>query len=260
MALDYVPAGIDLCRKREVLAMAKITGRSRHEIVGLCLEFWTWASNETHDGTLEGLTVVDVCEALAAPQDFFEALLQVRWLEQVHTDAHSTKVSSLFIPKFDRWMSKTAKSRLNKNIRQAAWRDGAEDVDVFVDTQPSTKGKERKGKEVSKGVNPLKPPARETVASDGLEYPDGMDTPEVRAAIDEWLEHKRSRRQSYKTAKPLEMLLEQFARDGPSIFVLSVKHSIAMNYQGVFPPKGSSNDRPRQGAGTNYDPHANITF
>ena len=71
-----------------------------------------------------------------------------------------------------------------------------------------------------------------------------MDTPEVRAALADWMEYKRKRGQAYKDpAGQLSRLLKKPEYSGePETFCAAVDHSIASNYAGCYPaPKGGSN-------------------
>jgi len=74
-------------------------------------------------------------------------------------------------------------------------------------------------------------------------YPDGCDTPEVRAALAEWIAYRREIGKPYRTpARQLSLLLDRY---GTSI-VDAVRHSIAQGYQGCFlPQKGGAYGRGR---------------
>jgi len=90
-------------------------------------------------------------------------------------------------------------------------------------------------------------PNEQGAALDAITYPDGFDTPEVRQAIVDWLDHKKARRQGYKQpAKQISLLLRAKGDNGPRFptpesFVAAVEHSIGCNYAGCFPPKGIAN-------------------
>jgi len=90
---------------------------------------------------------------------------------------------------------------------------------------------------------PQRKPGQPLVTLADITIPRSMDTVEVRDAIDTWLAYKRRRRQGYKTAKQIEMLLSEFSDhcgpDGPRALCTAVKHAIARNYAGFFLPTGS---------------------
>lgn len=76
------------------------------------------------------------------------------------------------------------------------------------------------------------------VTLDTLEFPEGMETPEVRETLERWLAYKRLRREAYKGPESVVLLLKQFAktygRDGPREFVEGVKRAMANNWAGCF--------------------------
>lgn len=143
MAGDWIPARVDLSRRTEVLAIASESGRSRHEVVGLLVDFWGWASNETHDGLLKRLKLSDLCATVGADESFWLAVVSVGWL--------IVSGDGLRIPNADHWITKGAKARLSKTKRQKGWRERDVDVDANVDahvdteapTEASTTGENR---------------------------------------------------------------------------------------------------------------------
>jgi hypothetical protein len=111
--------------------------------------------------------------------------------------------------------------------------------------QPTTtqQARQRPLKEEGKEVQEGKEGKDKGAALDSITYPGGFDTPEVREAIDAWLDHKRARKQTYKSpAGQMTRLLKTKDGDGelrfpsPGSFVAAVDHSIANNYAGCFPP------------------------
>ena len=142
MAGDWIPAESSLPRKPKVLILASTTGIKRREVVGILIEFWLWASEQTEDGFVPGLAVEQLPHIFEGVKPaFWRAMLlpQVNWIEQ--------RDGGLYIPRADRWITKGAKARLQKNRRQADWRSSeGEDVgdppstrvDTPVDTPPST--------------------------------------------------------------------------------------------------------------------------
>ena len=71
-----------------------------------------------------------------------------------------------------------------------------------------------------------------------ITFPDGMDTPEVRTALGEWLSYKRDRHQAYKSTASISKLLAQFhRRDGAEAvtnFAADVDAAMANNWNGCF--------------------------
>lgn len=121
--MAWVPVRTDLVRCREIIEIARATGRTTHESAGLTVGLWGWASHETHDGLLARLRLADLCVAVGADEAFWNAVVASGWL--LETPA------GLVIPNFERWNGATAKARLQKTLRQKKWRAG---VDAKVDT------------------------------------------------------------------------------------------------------------------------------
>lgn len=84
----------------------------------------------------------------------------------------------------------------------------------------------------SNGREPPLPPLDFSLVA----FPAGLDTPEVRQAILDWLDYKRARGESYKKPeKQLGCKLREFT--APSQFVAAVASSMGSNYAGLWPAK-----------------------
>ena len=149
---DWIPMQVDLSRRSEVVRLAQICKLTRHQIVGMLLEIWGWFSSESVDGRVDA-DVDALVDATALPRCFVDAMISVGWLVQ--------SCGRLSVPNWDRWLSKSAKSRVQKNLRQSTWREGKKNVDAHVDAhvdgraplQESTVQKKRRGNP----PNPLAP-------------------------------------------------------------------------------------------------------
>lgn len=115
-------------------------------------------------------------------------------------------------------------------------------VESSLGEEPTSLGKKKNYQEP-----PLKSPPQkrggETLDWSRVVFPDGCDTPDVRAAILEWLEYRRKIGKRYRDPeKQISLLLREH---GPAI-VEAVRHSIAQGYQGCFlPQKGGHDARER---------------
>lgn len=107
MAGDYIPVTKTLPRKREVLAIATATGRSRSDVVLALLDFWFWVDDESVDGQLPGLTPSHLTGLFPGTDDaFWLAVISAGWLIQ--------RTTGLEVPNFQRWLGQSAKRRLNE--------------------------------------------------------------------------------------------------------------------------------------------------
>lgn len=96
---------------------------------------------------------------------------------------------------------------------------------------------------------------KKVIQADDVTIPTALETPEVRAALSEWLEYKRTRGEGYKQASFVNHLLAEYAPLGPLAFVQAVSYTIGRNYAGLVPPnRGTS--RQAVTAGQSHDPDA----
>ncbi len=73
----------------------------------------------------------------------------------------------------------------------------------------------------------------------GLILPEKLQTNECLAAVETWLAYKAERKQGYKRIG-LSAALQAWSNEYTAeTFPAAVNHSIASNYQGIFPPRGS---------------------
>lgn len=114
MAGDWIPMRLDLCDDPAVLEMADITNQPEEYIVGCLHRIWSWASRNCHDGTVTGVTKMSLSRAVRLPE-VVSAMVQVGWLIEGKTEDDRPFVS---FPKWENWLSKSAKSRLNNSINQ----------------------------------------------------------------------------------------------------------------------------------------------
>lgn len=160
MAGDWIPIDVTLPRKPEVLKIASLTGLSRRAVVGALIEIWGWAQAETVDGHVDADVdaVVGALEAHERPESsVIRAMVKVGWLED-HGDY-------IVFPKAEKWLTTGAKARLQKTLRQRAWRNSKPEsgpnvdgpVDGNVDAAPSTTEEKRREEKSIKGNTPLSP-------------------------------------------------------------------------------------------------------
>lgn len=135
---EWIAINTTTPRKCQVLKLAQLCGISRHEALGIVVEFWTWLASQTQTEDDHVDANVDViASAIGTQVSYVENLLKVGWLIQNND-------GTLQIPNADRWGSAKAKARLKKTRRQTKWRADKKankqnaNVDARVDAQPST--------------------------------------------------------------------------------------------------------------------------
>jgi uncharacterized ParB-like nuclease family protein len=143
-------------------------------------------------------------------------------------------------------------SRINSAgdaIEGYAASDEGRSVDV-----PKALGHLKNCKAVVAGVG-----SRAHVIATDVTLPPAIDTPDGRAALDEWLIHKRKRGEGYKDAGQVEKQLKRFESFTAAEFRQAVDYSIGQNYAGLFEEKkvGRRHASARQpGPGERFDPDA----
>lgn len=80
-----------------------MTGRSRHEVLGLVCDFWSWAGTESDDGHISGVYLSNLPEMLGADEVFWAALAVVGWVGE--------DGSGIVVPGWDAWLCESAKKR-----------------------------------------------------------------------------------------------------------------------------------------------------
>ena len=109
MAGDWIAFDKTLPQKPEVSRIARSLAISKGEAVLGCLLAWTWADDNTTDGTVDGAVVEDV-DYVARIPGFGQAMIDAGWLK---ADGRG-----LLFSNWDRWNTKSAKRRLKDAQRK----------------------------------------------------------------------------------------------------------------------------------------------
>ena len=113
-------------------------------------------------------------------------------------------------------------------------------IQEYLNTIPTPKEREEdKDKDKDRKGGRGKP----QITANQVPVPAGFETPEVRTAIQEWLDYKAKRGQPYKDGAYFGRKVAEFAAAGPAAFIAAVNSSIGSNYDGVYPAKGFNGQR-----------------
>src|SRR5574337_1108329 len=132
MAGDWIPYTFDLPRKREVMALSRLCKMPRREVVAVLLEFWSWASAESADGHIRSVVLDQLPDIIpdTKPASWEQmASPSIGWIIQ--------EDDGLFIPNYQRWLSKSAKARLMERDKKRAQRAADCPDDVPIETGQS---------------------------------------------------------------------------------------------------------------------------
>ncbi len=280
MAGDWIPMRLDLAEDPAVLEMAEILGESEEYIVGSLHKIWSWASRQCHDGTVTGVTVSSLSRAVKLPT-VVVAMVNVGWLIEGKNDAGRPFIA---FPKWENWLSKSAKSRLNNSINQRNSRankstavnpkqnPGGEGV-----TDPSLSGSDKtvttgeKSTEEDKDKIPPNPlegesggsskedkpdkPKRKPAETIGVfDIPPRLDTPEVRQAL---VDFEAMRLRTGKRIKDRGNICRGWDRrfEDAQHLLDCIDCAISNEYQGISPTyvKTAQSKAPKK-----PDPYANL--
>ena len=190
MAGDWIPMRLDLCDDPAVLEMADILNQPEEYVVGCLHKVWSWASRNCHDGTVTGVTKMSLSRAVKLPEAV-SAMVAVGWLVEGKGADGRPFVS---FPKWENWLSKSAKARLQNSMNQRKARqikvsadqaDEPKRIGLVVDLSRSDRDKtattvQKSTVQESILENPLNPPQGGEVAdpSKGTnEQPPAQDPP-----------------------------------------------------------------------------------
>jgi hypothetical protein len=223
MASNWTKVTHDIEDKREVIQIAGLTGLDSDAVLGKLIRIWIWADKETIDGYVRGVTSAFL-DTKARHSGFAKAMKAAGWLGEDE--------GGIRIPNFDRHMSESAKKRALAVVRMQNSRANR-DEDVTPPAQQ--KRKQKCNASISSSNTPSINSLRGGV--EGVLFPPALDTPECRAAWDEWLAHKHDIGKPYKTARSQSQKLKELSTLGPERFVAAVRHSIGEEWQGIHEKK-----------------------
>ena len=227
MAENWIKVRKSLRSDMRIIGHARRMGVSLNEFYGAMIAFFCWADEHTADGELPGFAPADLDDALISGlPGFGDQLEKIGWI--------SVNDDGLFIQNFDDHMSKSAKKRAQSAKRNAALR--SRDARSVTEASPD-KIRRDKRREDKRGETPPIPPA-----FDWSTAPAGLNTPEVRAAFDEFEAYRAERRLAKWKPRTIKTKLAEFA-GRPDDFIEAVRVSIGNGWQGIFEGKAK---RPAQ--------------
>lgn len=224
MAGLYILWEKGLARKAEVLRIAQATGIDRRQIAGTLMEFWEWMEDQTETGFLPGILVRNLSACVADTSGAFWAAVQsVGWIVE--------SAEGIEVPRFERWMGKSAKRRARESERKRQSRSPCPQSVRKVSASHADKKRttEQNRTEQDKST-PLTPQSA---------LPQHLDTDAFRAALSRWIDYRKQIKKPLKPAS-MDALVRKLAAWGAERAAQSIDSSIANGYQGLFEPKESA--------------------
>jgi hypothetical protein len=152
MAGDWIPMRCDLTDDPAVIGVSEDLGMSLEHVVGCLHKLWSWASCQTLDGNAPSVTFAFLNRYIGVT-GFAEALCEHGWL--------SHNRDGLAIPKFDRYMSESAKKRAQTRIRVQNHRNASSVTKALLQNRREQKRKENPKEDSLPTAPPKKPVKRE---------------------------------------------------------------------------------------------------
>jgi len=188
----------------------------RYEILGALFRTWCLFDRFTEDGILVGYTE-ETLDAEIGIEGWSADLQHVGWL--------IVEPQQLIVPEFATYFGESAKRRLKDAKRKRQERLARpQSVRKSADGLRTT-GQDNTG-QYKKKKTPLPP-----------SLPESIDTPECRAAIEDWLAYKRERGHTYKPLGLTALITKLAASFTPATLPAAVTHSMAQNYDGIYPER-----------------------
>lgn len=124
MAGDWIPMRLDLAEDPAVLAMAEELNTTEDHVVGMLHRVWSWASRQCHDGIVTNVTAMSLGRVTNVTQ-CVEQMSRLGWLIE-GIDAQGRPF--IEFPKWNNWLSNSAKKRLVDARRQRKRREKLDDA------------------------------------------------------------------------------------------------------------------------------------
>lgn len=247
MAGDWITMRMDLHGDPAVILIAARCQLEEDAVVGKLHRLWSWASYQLTDGHARGVTETWV-DAHVRCDGFASAMQTAGWLVIGNNDS----VPFVSFPKWDTWLSNSAKTRELANRRQRNRRN-----DPVTQMSRSDSDKNVTHCTVIVPVSDSLPSVSSSEGVQGkpktdsaVEIPGGLDTPDFRAAWSEWLAYRRERKLGKPTGMTIRATFRRFDGDmGPERAAAAIRHSIEKGWQSINEAKEFTS-----GSGTRINP------
>lgn len=235
MASNWIKLEVITPDKPEIFRLAEILNIDPDAALGKVIRFWVWADQQTIDGNAEcnaRSVTKSAIDRITFMSGFADALIQVGWLVEIE--------GLLTLPNFERHNGKSSKKRALTNERVAKVREVKRKSNVQSVTQTDQKAlpEEEEEEDLKKDL-PLNPPQGKSGAKKfdplGIVLPDWIPVSLWR----EWVEFRKALRKPIRTAQGANGAIRELDKFRQQGFTPEqvIRHSIAHEYQGLYPPK-----------------------
>jgi len=243
MAGDWIKMRTALANEPEVFALARRLKIDRFAVVGRLHRLWSWASDATEDGTLEGVTTDDIDGLVECP-GFSSALIHVGWL--ISTNEGET----VCLPNFDRHNGASAKRRASEMERQRENRTHGKRTQSVPNAYEmrTREEKRREEKNIPTPACAGVPPSSEVTGvkvstlaliaeARALPIPPHLDAPDFRAEWEAWVDYRVKPPNKRPTIRAFRIHLSDLEKGNIDDAIAAIRYSIAGNYPAVYPDR-----------------------
>jgi hypothetical protein len=226
MAGDWIQMRHDLPEDPAVISIAAEIGIEEDHVVGKLHGIWSWADRQTIDGNAPSVTPAFL-DRYVSVTGFAQAMSNAGWL--------IINTNGIIFPKFDEYISETAKQRAltARRARKHRAKSNAGSVTVSVTKRAPREEKRREEKREEK-----KPP-RSPRGDSLVPIPGPLNVPAFVRAWTDWQQHRREIKKPLKPTSAKKQLT-QFLDWGIQRSIAAIDHTIAKGWQGIREPDGQA--------------------
>lgn len=256
MAGDWIKWQKGLARKPEVIRMAEILNRTRHEVAALLMEVWEWADDNVsstdcvtdlsrsdrddhHASVTLGDHALQHLDALAGVPGFANSMTAVGWLRH--------RRGQLEFPNYSRHNGKTARDRALASLRQADKRGR--------DTEKSVTKKSRLHRDKSV-TREEKNSSSSLQSEEEPPLPPELSTPQFAAKWHEWVQYRKELKHKL-TPTTIRLQLTKLEELGHDLAIETIDFTMTKGWRGLVSPR--ENERSSKTAAVDPDELTPIT-
>lgn len=211
--MGWIESHQSLGRHPKLLRLSLELQIHKAQAVGHLKYLWWWALDYAPNGDLSGFSAQEISTAAEWPGDptkFFETLKNIKWLDNDN--------------KLHDWQEYSG-AYFSSRKRQKKYRNKLRNSYVTV----TATGHNITGHNITEHNNTPLPP----------------DLQADKEAIENWLAYKQEKGKTYKGTHGLNALWSRLRKIPQAQRKEAIENSMAMNYDGIFPPKGGFNGTPK---------------
>lgn len=214
---------------------ARLRAKIGTDALWLPPRLWAYAAEQQPDGVFQSYSPEELAAVLGYSgnaQAMLEAMLQAGFMDTDPLRIHDWEEYNAYHKEYADRASKAARAKWDK-VRSKRESDGCS-----FSTTPEKEMDIDKDKETSIASRMLE------ASPLCLQFPSHLNTPAFQKAWAEWVEHARSKNKKVRPQTLQKQIDHKLGPLSEAEAIEMINHSIAGNYQGLFPPNNSGSRRP----------------